>query len=263
ELKEVLKEVELIIEDSNIDEEEATMQTDFEEKNTKHSEKEFSEEAYGAESRKNSPAKWIVNDKSLGTQLSDEKDWEKFLSVRISKHNFTKKGDDGACYNQTYNIIYTLIVLNNYLFQKKVNLSDERTKIATNIMLLTQKNHCDEHDRACYVTGSHHLFLTPQHLSTWAASIEHNLATIDTPPSFPIFANKTVRSNQSNSQPLPPQASILQHTLFSYTITIFLNESIDVLDILDLNDSDFIKLGINSIGIRKKLGRSAKNYAQF
>ncbi|CAB5344394.1 uncharacterized protein OCT59_028830 [Rhizophagus irregularis] len=50
ELKEVLKEVELIIEDSNIDEEEATMQTDFEEKNTKHSEKEFSEEAYGAES---------------------------------------------------------------------------------------------------------------------------------------------------------------------------------------------------------------------
>jgi len=38
-------------------------------------------------------------------------------------------------------------------------------------MLLTQKNHCDEHDRACYVTGSHHLFLTPQHLSTWAASI--------------------------------------------------------------------------------------------
>ncbi|PKK60342.1 hypothetical protein RhiirC2_870976 [Rhizophagus irregularis] len=75
--------------------------------------------------------------------------------------------------------------------------------------------------RACYVTGSHHLFLTPQHLSTWAASIEHNLATIDTPPSFPIFANKTVRSNQSNSQPLPPQASILQHTLFSYTITMY------------------------------------------
>ncbi|GBC52518.1 hypothetical protein GLOIN_2v1880776 [Rhizophagus irregularis DAOM 181602=DAOM 197198] len=104
---------------------------------------------------------------------------------------------------------------------KEVNLSDERTKIATNIMLLTQKNHCDEHDRACYVTGSHHLFLTPQHLSTWAASIEHNLATIDTPPSFPIFANKTVRSNQSNSQPLPPQASILQHTLFSYTITMY------------------------------------------
>jgi len=38
-------------------------------------------------------------------------------------------------------------------------------------MLLTQKNHCDEHDRACYITGLHHLFLTPQHLSTWAASI--------------------------------------------------------------------------------------------
>jgi len=143
ELKEVPKN-EIIIEDSTADEEEATIQTDFEEKsseNTKHGEREFSEEVYGAESSekdedseednivsdvsfklvinqkgKNSPAKWIViqksilrnflkdlnahvqqqldqwveyddyivtykqaNDKSLGTQLSDEKDWEKFL----------------------------------------------------------------------------------------------------------------------------------------------------------------------------------------
>jgi hypothetical protein len=45
-------------------------------------------------------------------------------------------------------------------------------------MLLTQKNHCDEHDRACYVTGSHHLFLTPQHLTTWAASIVSFLYSI-------------------------------------------------------------------------------------
>ena len=50
---------------------------------------------------------------------------------------------------------------------------------------------------------------------------------------------------------------------FTCFLDSFLNESIDVLDILDLNDSDFIKLGINSIGIRKKLVRSAKNYAQF
>jgi hypothetical protein len=54
---------------------------------------------------------------------------------------------------------------------KEANLSDERSKLATNIMLITQKNYCNEHDRACYITGSNHLFLTPQHLSTWAASI--------------------------------------------------------------------------------------------
>ena len=48
---------------------------------------------------------------------------------------------------------------------------------------------------------------------------------------------------------------------FTCFLDSFLNESIDVLDILDLNDSDFIKLGINSIGIKKKLVRSAKNYA--
>jgi len=48
---------------------------------------------------------------------------------------------------------------------------------------------------------------------------------------------------------------------FTCLLDSFLNESIDVLDILELNDSDFIKLGVNSIGIRKKLVRSAKNYA--
>ena len=47
ELKEVSKEVELIIENSNIDEEEATMLNDFEERNTRHNEREFSKEAYG------------------------------------------------------------------------------------------------------------------------------------------------------------------------------------------------------------------------
>jgi len=142
ELKEIPKEDVLIIIENHItdDEKEITMmQNDFDE-NTKHSEREFSE-VYEAESSeedessegnntvpeisfklvinqkgKNSPAKWIViqksilrdflkdlnvyiqqqldqwieyddyivtykqvNDKSLGTQLSDEKDWEKFL----------------------------------------------------------------------------------------------------------------------------------------------------------------------------------------
>jgi hypothetical protein len=141
ELKEVPKEDVVIVENhATDDEEEATMQTDFDE-NTKHSEREFSEEVYEVESSeededsegnntipeisfklvinqkgKNSPAKWIaiqksifrnflkdlntyiqqqldqwverddyiityklVNDKSLGTQLADEKDWQKFL----------------------------------------------------------------------------------------------------------------------------------------------------------------------------------------
>ena len=47
---------------------------------------------------------------------------------------------------------------------------------------------------------------------------------------------------------------------FTCLLDSFLNESIDVLDILELNDNDFVKLGINSIGIRKKLIRAAKCY---
>ena len=131
---------------------------------------------------------------------------------------------------------------------------------------------------------------------------------MDTPPSFPIFANKTTKSAKNISQPSSFQESTSQHTFFQYLITMypysaippfgfpsqvnlppqssqiiqtsgsnksipkieeflqnlnneyrngkftcflnnFLNESIDVLDILELNDSDFIKLGINCIGI--------------
>ena len=48
---------------------------------------------------------------------------------------------------------------------------------------------------------------------------------------------------------------------FTCFLDSFLSESIDVLDILEFNDGDFIKLGVNSIGIRKKLVRSAKIYA--
>jgi hypothetical protein len=47
---------------------------------------------------------------------------------------------------------------------------------------------------------------------------------------------------------------------FTCFLDNFLNESIDVLDIVELNNSDFIRIGIDSIGIRKKLIRAAKNY---
>ena len=54
---------------------------------------------------------------------------------------------------------------------KESNLSEDRTKVATNVMLISQKHHCDEHEKPCYINGPNHLHLTPQHLSTWAASI--------------------------------------------------------------------------------------------
>lgn len=65
ELKEVPKEdVSIIIEDNNTDEEEIATQTDFEEKvtneNTKHSEREFSEEVYRTESEKMRILKRII-----------------------------------------------------------------------------------------------------------------------------------------------------------------------------------------------------------
>jgi len=54
---------------------------------------------------------------------------------------------------------------------KESSLSEERSKIATSVMLISQKHYCMEHQKSCYVNGSNHLHLTPQHLSTWAAAI--------------------------------------------------------------------------------------------
>ncbi len=54
---------------------------------------------------------------------------------------------------------------------KESNLTEDRIKVATNVMLISQKHHCDEYERPCYINNTNHLHLTPQHLSTWAASI--------------------------------------------------------------------------------------------
>ena len=139
------------------------------------------------------------------------------------------------------------------------------------------------------------------------------MATIDEPPSFPMFNNKSTKNNKPSTQspiPLPQPQSIfypislpfynyppaqtspllpsqsstisplsgkkpiptIQEFLknlddlygnqkFTCFLEVFDNESIDVLDIQALTDSDFEKLGISSIGIKTKLIREAKSYS--
>lgn len=49
---------------------------------------------------------------------------------------------------------------------------------------------------------------------------------------------------------------------FTCYIENFIDESIDVLDILELTENDFDKLGITNIGIKTKLIRKAKQYCK-
>ncbi|CAB4427450.1 unnamed protein product [Rhizophagus irregularis] len=58
---------------------------------------------------------------------------------------------------------------------KEMNLSDGRTKIATNIMSLTQKIIVT--NMIGRVTLLDHIIYLNTTIFTWAASIEHNLAT--------------------------------------------------------------------------------------
>ena len=137
------------------------------------------------------------------------------------------------------------------------------------------------------------------------------MATIDKPPSFPIFNNQSTKKPRTPlaSQPhnifypislpfynypstqitqsqsflssqspiIPPSSgnkaiptiqeflenldSLYGSQKFTCYLERFVNESIDVLDIQVLTDSDFEKLGISSIGVKTKLVREAKNYS--
>ena len=48
--------------------------------------------------------------------------------------------------------------------------------------------------------------------------------------------------------------------LFTQYLDSFISQSIDVLDILILNNNDFERLGIDKIGITKKMIREAEKY---
>ncbi|POG80797.1 hypothetical protein GLOIN_2v1764044 [Rhizophagus irregularis DAOM 181602=DAOM 197198] len=100
------------------------------------------------------------------------------------------------------------------------------------------------------------------------------------PISFPFYNYPSTQSQpiltsqsstifpSSGSKPIPTIQEFLENldnTYGSQKFTCFLerivSESIDILDIQILTDSDFEKLGISSIGVKTKLVREAKNYS--
>jgi hypothetical protein len=88
---------------------------------------------------------------------------------------------------------------------------------------------------------------------------------------FPLpYPSQSSTSGYDNSQASIPKISKFLEDLdeefgvgkFTCYIENFVNESIDVLDILELTESDFDKLGITNIGIKTKLVRKAKQYCK-
>lgn len=85
----------------------------------------------------------------------------------------------------------------------------------------------------------------------------------------PTQTSPLLASHSSGKKPIPTIQEFLKNLddlygnqKFTCFLEVFDNESIDVLDIQVLTDSDFQKLGISSIGIKTKLVREAKSYSQ-
>jgi SAM domain (Sterile alpha motif) len=76
-------------------------------------------------------------------------------------------------------------------------------------------------------------------------------------------------SQSNNNTPVPDIQKFLEDLdeefgvgKFTIYLESFIDESIDVLDILELKEKDFDKLGITNIGIKTKLVRKAKLYCK-
>ena len=65
---------------------------------------------------------------------------------------------------------------------KESNLSEGRSKIATSVMLISQRHYCIEHQKSCYVNGSNHLHLTPKYMGSsnskfcYSRNVSHNVS---------------------------------------------------------------------------------------
>jgi hypothetical protein len=84
-----------------------------------------------------------------------------------------------------------------------------------------------------------------------------------------LASQSSTITSSSGDKPVPTIQEFLENLdnlygsqKFTSFLEKFVNESIDVLDIQVLNDNDFEKLGISSIGIKTKLVREAKRYSQ-
>ncbi|PKK57167.1 hypothetical protein RhiirC2_798557 [Rhizophagus irregularis] len=168
---------------------------------------------------------------------------------------------------------------------KEKSLNEADAQIAKTVMELHSRWYCNEHDRSCYVDLTRHITLTTNHLSTWAKSIDHNLASLEEPPTLPLFdAAYSVKRTNNNLQHSNIQTS---NSFYPSTTTSssfiampfpvyylekefgentfegvkdkFIQETIDVLDIFDLKETDWQDLEIK-IGLKTKIIREAEKY---
>ncbi|CAB4483504.1 unnamed protein product [Rhizophagus irregularis] len=186
--------------------------------------------------RKSYPAKWeriVVEDFysfkdnlefSVQSQLEDQ---VVFQNDYITSYKYEKEGRLGTQLinkrTQPSNIIYQIDddeEIDNKK-KKKSNCDDKKKKtktpsnqipkenslneadaqIAKTVMELHSRWYCNEHDRSCYVDLTRHITLTTNHLSTWAKSIDHNLASLEEPPTLPLFdAAYSVKRTNNNLQ---------------------------------------------------------------
>ncbi|CAB4425909.1 unnamed protein product [Rhizophagus irregularis] len=157
-----------------------------------------------------------------GTQLTNNKDWERFLTENerivsqkkvlviliTMKRKLKKTGmrDSDDLATSTEKLAEKAINKKNKSsnqIPKEKNINNTDAIVAQNIMELSSKWYCKEHDRSCYVDLTRHISLTTNHLSTWSRCIMHNTATLDDPPTLPLFSaakNAKKRNNNNYSQ---------------------------------------------------------------
>ncbi|GBB85246.1 hypothetical protein RclHR1_11800002 [Rhizophagus clarus] len=150
-----------------------------------------------------------------------------YITIKEVTLEKKRKDDDQKEYEESDSESVSTEVVND---SKKVknktpkisDLDDDHLKKAEIISELRSKYHCILHQLPCITNSGMHKKLTCAHLELWLTEIIKGFATIDEPPTYPIFGfnQKSVASqhhqiNSNESQIFYPPSSYQTNHLFT------------------------------------------------
>ena len=190
--------------------------------------------------------------------------------MKRSKKNKSEKHEDNKNNNISNNIIVDnevdnekysegintsnieIITDNNFIGNSNIEVisskNDQHVNIDNNVETVLDNNNSNINDDSDQIN-----FIIPQKNNTTNFS-----SSSSSSPTKPV--NSQLKDIPSINDFFKSLDKKYGDGLFTQFSNNFIDESVDVLDILTLNDSDFNSLGVKKIGIRSKMIREAKKY---
>ncbi|GBC10713.1 hypothetical protein RclHR1_09850002 [Rhizophagus clarus] len=164
-----------------------------------------------------------LNSNGPGTHLEDENDFKEFINEYsdITSHKKSMEYEESDSESVSTEVVNDSKKVKNKT-PKISDLDDDHLKKAEIISELRSKYHCILHQLPCITNSGMHKKLTCVHLELWSTEIIKGFATINEPPTYPIFGfnQKSVacqyhQINSNESQIFYPPSPYQTNHLFT------------------------------------------------